>query len=62
MRQRAVMKGSLRYPELNGVIRLYQTGCGVTVAAEISGLPVEEKVCGNSGEMIACGEIQSSGR
>ena len=56
------MKGSLRYPELNGGVRLYQTGCGVIVAAEISGLPVEEKVCGNSGEMIACGEIQSSGR
>lgn len=44
----AIMKGNSRYPEINGAVRLYQTGCGVIVAAEISGLPVAEKACGNS--------------
>lgn len=44
----AVILGSSRYSQINGIVRLYQMGCGVIVATEISGLPTGENVCGNS--------------
>lgn len=44
----AVVKGSLKYPQIMGILRFYQTDCGVLVSGEIFGLPTGENVCGNS--------------
>lgn len=41
----ASITGSERYPELSGTVRFYQTGKGVIVWAEISGLPHSEHPC-----------------
>ena len=41
----ASIKGSEKYPTLNGVVRFYQTKSGVIVLAEISGLPKSENKC-----------------
>ena len=44
---RAAVKGSTKYPDLSGVVRFYQTGRGVLVFAEVSGLPETTEPCGN---------------
>ena len=36
---RAVIAGSDAYPEINGIVRFYQTERGVLVATEVTGLP-----------------------
>lgn len=41
----AILKGSAAYPELMGMVRLFQTEKGVLVAAEVNGLP-EQAPCG----------------
>lgn len=35
----ALVKGSNRYPEINGIVKFYQTTLGVVVSAEVTGLP-----------------------
>ncbi len=35
----ALIKGSAVYPEINGIVKFYQTRYGVVVSAEITGLP-----------------------
>lgn len=42
----AAITGSERYPGISGIARFYQSGAGVIVYAEISGLPCAEKPCG----------------
>lgn len=42
----AVLTGSGDHPALSGVVRFYQTGAGVVVWAEFSGLPVAPPPCG----------------
>ncbi len=41
----ALIKGSDKYPEINGQVRFYQTNSGVLVAAEVSGLPQPAGLC-----------------
>lgn len=41
----AVITGSEGFPNLSGLVRFYQTGRGVVVYAEISGLPHESGSC-----------------
>lgn len=41
----AMVKGSAKYPDLNGQVRFYQTRQGVLVAVEVSGLPQPEGLC-----------------
>lgn len=41
----AEIAGGEMYPDISGVLRLYQTGAGVIVYAEISGLPTAELPC-----------------
>ncbi len=36
----AILKGNKDYPRISGEVRFYQTGRGVVVAAEVTGLPV----------------------
>lgn len=43
----AVISGSETHPGLSGVVRFYQTRCGVLVAAEVSGLPEAGEPCGS---------------
>lgn len=42
----ARISGGEERPELSGMVRFYQTGRGVLVWAQISGLPKEEGACG----------------
>ncbi len=35
----ALVKGSGRYPEIDGIVEFYQTPLGVVVSAEVTGLP-----------------------
>ena len=44
----AVVKGSVSYPGVSGLVRFYQTAFGVLVAAEFTGLPVAGGACQNS--------------
>ena len=44
----AFVKGIEEYPALSGVVRFYQTGRGVLVFAEVSGLPEPPDACENS--------------
>lgn len=44
----AILTGSERYPNVRGEVRFYQTGQGVLVAAEVTGLPYTEKTCGGN--------------
>ncbi len=41
----ASIKGSENYPSISGTVRFYQTGKGVIVLAEISGLPHSDLPC-----------------
>lgn len=41
----ATMRGSSKYPDINGMVRFYQTEYGVLVSAEISGLPAPDVQC-----------------
>lgn len=41
----ATIAGSAEHPSISGVVRLYQTGQGVVVLAEITGLPKAESPC-----------------
>lgn len=41
----AQIKGSSQYPDICGMVRFYQTGRGVIVAAHISGLPELDDPC-----------------
>ena len=41
----ASITGSRDYPNISGMVRLYQTGKGVVVYAEISGLPQADSLC-----------------
>ncbi len=41
----ASLTGSENYPDLSGTVRFYQTGKGVIVLAEISGLPHDDLPC-----------------
>ena len=41
----AKVKGSNKYPDINGNILFYQTEYGVIVAAQIYGLPVDNNLC-----------------
>ena len=42
----ASIAGSEHYPDISGVVRFYQTGEGVIVWAEVSGLPRSGQPCG----------------
>ncbi len=42
----ARISGGEEHPELSGMVRFYQTGRGVLVWAQISGLPKEAGACG----------------
>lgn len=42
----ASIAGSEHYPDISGVVRFYQTGEGVIVWAEVSGLPRSSQPCG----------------
>lgn len=44
----AYMKGSPEYPDIYGMLKLYQAENGVYVAAAIYGLPVPSSKCGNT--------------
>lgn len=41
----ASVTGSPNYPNLSGIVRFYQTGGGVVVLAEVSGLPQADAPC-----------------
>lgn len=41
----ARIRGSNQYPNICGMVRFYQTGRGVIVAAHVSGLPESESPC-----------------
>lgn len=41
----AAIRGSERYPDIDGKIQFYQTRYGVLVAAQVYGLPWEEDIC-----------------
>lgn len=41
----AIIRGSQEYPDINGMVRMYQTPMGVLVAAEVMGLPTAEGEC-----------------
>lgn len=43
----SVIRGSAAYPDLQGEVRFYQLQSGVLVVAEVMGLPVSEKPCGD---------------
>lgn len=38
----AQIRGSDKYPDISGTVKLYQTDCGVVVAVEIQGLPLSQ--------------------
>lgn len=44
----AMVRGGEMYPEVTGIVRFYQTGRGVLVVTEVSGLPNLQPGCGNS--------------
>ena len=54
----AIIAGSPDYPNIRGLVRFYQTGGGVLVAAEVSGLPTSERRCDSEifAFHIHCGE------
>lgn len=41
----AELKGSSDYPDINGIVRFYQTNNGVLIVSEICGLPHSHSVC-----------------
>lgn len=41
----ADIKGSSKYPSINGYVEFYQTGYGVIIQAEVTGLPQPTNVC-----------------
>lgn len=41
----AIVKGSEDYEDVIGIVKFYQTDCGVLVAAEVTGLPYLPGVC-----------------
>ncbi|MDE7220220.1 MAG: superoxide dismutase family protein [Oscillospiraceae bacterium] len=41
----ARITGSESYPAISGLVRFFQTGCGVIVCAEICGLPQDSRAC-----------------
>ncbi len=41
----SAIKGSEKYPEIEGLILFYQTENGVIIKYEVSGLPIEETQC-----------------
>lgn len=41
----AKIRGSERYPEIEGNLRFYQTSYGVLVVSEVKGLPLKNTVC-----------------
>lgn len=43
----AIIEGSEKYPDIQGLVRFYQTKQGVLMAAEIDGLPAPEDICKN---------------
>lgn len=42
----AVIEGSENNPHISGVLKLYQTNCGVIVRSEVRGLPETDSSCG----------------
>ena len=41
----AELSGSPAYPGIRGVVKFYQTSCGVLVVSEVNGLPVTSNPC-----------------
>lgn len=41
----AILKGSVNYPKIKGLVRFYQTNNGVYVVTSVKGLPIETDVC-----------------
>lgn len=44
----AFIRGSEKYPTINGIVQFYQTYSGVIVKAEIEGLPISQGVCSSN--------------
>lgn len=44
----AMMEGNAAYPQMEGMVRFYQTKQGVLVSAEIAGLPMSDAHCSHS--------------
>ncbi len=49
----AQINGSQDYPRINGTVKLYQTGFGVIVFAEVNGLTENKSNCGEVGNIFA---------
>ena len=43
----AAIKGSEDYPQINGMIKFYQTNMGVYVVTSVVGLPDDNSICGS---------------